>query len=54
MKKNLLSGNYEPKVNPEVDTSETKDENEFEKEAVKKLGGSIAFVRGDKFYEENN
>ena len=54
MKKKLLCGNYEPKVNPEVEISEPKNEPEFEAEALKHLGGSIAFVRGDKFYEENN
>tara|TARA_B100001750_G_scaffold121380_1_gene96229 strand:- start:601 stop:765 length:165 start_codon:yes stop_codon:yes gene_type:complete len=54
MKKKLLGGNYEPKVNPEVEITKPKDKDEFETEAIKHLGGSIAFVRGDKFYEENN
>ena len=54
MKKKLLSGNYEPKVNPEVEISGPKNETEFEAEALKHLGGSIAFVRSKKFYEENN
>ena len=52
MKRKLLQGNYEPKTNPEMDKVETS--HEFEEEALGKLGGSIAFVRKGKLYEENN
>lgn len=54
MKKKLLKGNYVPKVNPEVEANTSSNTSEFEKTAIEKLGGSIAFVRGGKLYEENN
>ena len=44
----LLKGNFKTKkkVKPELETSENTEslENQFEKEALKRLGGSIAFV----------
>lgn len=54
MKRKLLKGNYNPKINPEAETEKPMIENEFEKAAIENLGGSIAFVRGGKLYEENN
>lgn len=54
MKRRLLKGNYEPQINPELEKPQVKSENEFEKAAIEHLGGSIAFVRGGKLYEENN
>ena len=54
MRKKLLKGNYLPKVNPEVEEKNTSTTNEFEKKAIEKLGGSIAFVRGGNLYDENN
>lgn len=54
MKRRLLKGNYETRMNPEIEKQEVKLENEFEKAAIEHLGGSIAFVRGGKLYEENN
>ena len=54
MKKKLLKGNYPPKINPEVEEMNTSITNEFEKNAIEKLGGSIAFVRGGNLYDENN
>jgi len=55
MKKNLLKGNYIPKDNPEIESKNVIDSgNEFEKKAIEKLGGSIAFVRGGSLYDENN
>ena len=54
MKKKLLKGNYSPKINPEVEEKNTSITNEFEKNAIEKLGGSIAFVRGGNLYDENN
>ena len=55
MKKNLLKGNYAPKVNPEMESKDsTSTVNEFEKKAIEKLGGSIAFVRGGTLVDENN
>lgn len=54
MKRKLLKGNYESQVNPEIEKKGAKSENEFERAAIENLGGSIAFVRGGKLYEENN
>ena len=55
MKKNLLKGNYTPEYNPEMESKNSTDSgNEFEKKAIEKLGGSIAFVRGGPLYDENN
>lgn len=54
MKKKLLKGNYLPKVDPEMEKTNTSIANEFETKAIEKLGGSIAFVRGGKLYDENN
>ena len=53
MKRKLLKGNYKLEKNPESELSEKKSESEFEKAALEHLGGSIAFVRGGKLYEEN-
>ena len=53
MRKRLLKGNYLPKVNPEVEEKISSTTNEFEKKAIEKLGGSIAFVRGGNLYDEN-
>jgi len=52
MMRKLLKGNYEPTTNPEV-KQQPKEESEFEKASIENLGGSIAFVRGGKLYEEN-
>jgi len=56
MKKKLLRGNYTPEENPEVEGSDRSLSitHEFEKKAIERLGGSIAFVRGGKLYDENN
>ena len=55
MKNKLLKGNYAPKINPEMEMeNSTNTINEFEKKAIEKLGGSIAFVRGGNLYDENN
>ena len=43
-KKTLTKGNY-PKKDIEVKESEEEQISKFEKAALKKLGGSIAFVR---------
>ena len=52
MARKLLQGNYEPEKNPDAKTVESL--HEFEDEALDSLGGSIAFVRKGKLYEENN
>lgn len=49
MKRKITSGNYTPKREALVDAKEPK--MEFEEEALKKLGGSIAFVKGRKLVE---
>ncbi len=56
MKKKLLKGNYLPESNPEMEEKNTSSSttHEFEKKAIERLGGSIAFVRGGKLYDENN
>lgn len=56
MKKNLLKGNYTPKIEPKIEVKDSNNTttNEFEKKAIEKLGGSIAFVRGGNLYDENN
>lgn len=56
MKKKLLKGNYVPDDNPEMEEkkSSLSTTHEFEKKAIERLGGSIAFVRGGKLYDENN
>ncbi len=55
MKKNLVKGNYVPKVNPEIEVKTSTDTaNEFERKTIERLGGSISFVRGGKLYDENN
>ncbi|HEV2193254.1 MAG TPA: hypothetical protein VGR54_06525 [Nitrosopumilaceae archaeon] len=57
MKKKLLKGNYLPESNPEMEeknSSSSTTTHEFEKKAIERLGGSIAFVRGGKLYDENN
>lgn len=43
----VLKGNFQPKKAVETKTEEVKDdlESRFEKEALKRLGGSIAFVK---------
>lgn len=57
MKRKLSSGNYKQEKEPELDikpiTKEEKTTNDFEKKALEKLGGSIAFVRGGPLFEEN-
>lgn len=46
---NVLRGNFKPSKNVEVDVH-TEDLNaKFEREALKRLGGSIAFVSKKKF-----
>jgi predicted transcriptional regulator len=41
----LLKGNFVPKKNVEIDTIRPESlEDRFEREALKRLGGSIAFV----------
>ena len=42
-----MKGNYEVDKNPETG-SQAEDGADFEKEVLKKLGGSVAFVRGRK------
>tara|TARA_B110000495_G_C22808290_1_gene471952 strand:- start:546 stop:716 length:171 start_codon:yes stop_codon:yes gene_type:complete len=54
MKRKLLSGNYNPEKNPEISLYDNKSTKGFEQSAIEKLGGSIAFVRGGKLYDENN
>jgi hypothetical protein len=56
MKKKLLKGNYTPEGNPEIEeqNSSSSTTHEFEKKAIERLGGSIAFVRGGKLFDENN
>ena len=55
MKKKLLKGNYLPEKTPEIEEKiMSSNTNEFEKKAIERLGGSIAFVRGGKLYDENN
>jgi hypothetical protein len=43
---NILRGNFKPKkaVRPEKKSAEDELEEKFEREAMKRLGGSIAFV----------
>ena len=53
MKRKLIKGNYNPEKNPEITISEEEPQNEFETAAIKNLGGSIAFVRSGKLYDEN-
>ena len=53
MKRKLLQGNYETKIIPEIEKQD-KTSYEFEDAAISNLGGSIAFVRKGKLYEENN
>jgi hypothetical protein len=53
MKRKLISGNYDLQKNPESELPDKKEEHEFEEAALKRLGGSIAFVRGGRIYEEN-
>jgi len=53
MKRKLINGNYNPEKTPEITISEEETENEFESAAIKNLGGSIAFVRDGKLYDEN-
>jgi len=53
MKRKLLRGNYEAKTDPETE-NQVEATHEFEEAALSNLGGSIAFVRKGKFYEENN
>ena len=40
----VLKGNFQPKKNVKAQTSEDDAEEKFEREARKRLGGSIAFV----------
>jgi hypothetical protein len=40
----VLKGNFEPKKNVKAHTEEEEPEEKFEREARKRLGGSIAFV----------
>ena len=55
MKRKLIDGNYNTEKNPELDVSDKESqEKEFEINALKKLGGSIAFIRNGKLYDENN
>jgi hypothetical protein len=54
MKRKLLKGNYELEKNPESELSKTKPEHDLEKAALEHLGGSIAFVRDGRLYEEND
>jgi len=54
MKRKLIDGNYTPENNPELTISDEESHNEFEISAIKNLGGSIAFVRDGKLYDENN
>ena len=54
MKRKILSGNYDLEKNPEVSLHNTESIKGFEQSAIEKLGGSIAFVRGGKLYDENN
>ena len=54
MKRKLLSGNYNLENDPEANTTVKENMSEFEKDAIKHLGGSIAFVRGGSLYDENN
>tara|TARA_B100000953_G_C18002042_1_gene415435 strand:- start:1200 stop:1364 length:165 start_codon:yes stop_codon:yes gene_type:complete len=54
MKRKLIDGNYNTEKNPELDVSDKESQNEFEINALKKLGGSIAFIRNGKLYDENN
>ena len=46
---NVLKGNFEPRKNVEVTHRAPTLEEQFEKEALKRLGGSIAFVSRKKF-----
>jgi hypothetical protein len=54
MKRKLIDGNYTPEKNPEINTSNEESCNEFEISAIKNLGGSIAFIRNGRLYDENN
>ena len=54
MKRKLIKGNYNPEKNPEITISDKESDNEFEINAIKNLGGSIAFIRDGKLYDENN
>ena len=53
MKRKLLRGNYDAKTVPETE-KQVETTHEFEDAALSNLGGSIAFVRKGKLYEENN
>jgi hypothetical protein len=44
----LLKGNFKPKQSVAAEEEESTLEEQFEKEALKKLGGSIAFVSKQK------
>lgn len=50
-RRNLLSGNFETPKKAEAELSEESGE-DFERAALAKLGGSVAFVRGRKLIEE--
>ena len=54
MKRRLLSGNYETKKTAEAKEEPEKEEEEesFERAALARLGGSIAFIRGRKLVDE--
>ena len=45
----VLKGNFKPKQPVEVDTQAETINTKFEREALKRLGGSIAFVSKKKF-----
>jgi hypothetical protein len=47
--KDALRGNFTPRKKVDVDDSEPDLTEKFEKEALKQLGGSIAFVSRKKF-----
>tara|TARA_B110000881_G_C18564515_1_gene511786 strand:- start:778 stop:945 length:168 start_codon:yes stop_codon:yes gene_type:complete len=54
MERKLIKGNYNPEKDPKITISkEEEPQNEFETAAIKNLGGSIAFVRDGKLYDEN-
>lgn len=54
MKRKLLKGNYQLDEEPESEMPVENQVHDLEKSALENLGGSIAFVRDGKLYEENN
>lgn len=45
----VLKGNFKPRKSVEVDSTQEDLNAQFEREALKRLGGSIAFVSKKKF-----